>query len=337
MNILVFTTAYYPSVGGVENQTLNLLDEFLKMGHKVKVVAYPIQKTAEQVIETNEKAVKVHYSPNFFSLFLLFLWCNVLYMPNFSLKGIWFIPFLPFKKLVISHNDLYLSNKKSTKIKIKLLLIKLASQNIAVSKFIANYINTSSKIIYNCYDNETFKIYEDEKRQYEFIFLGRLVSQKGCDLLIRACKNLRSPFTLNIVGNGPERIKLEQLVKDLSLEKNVHFLGILEGERLARLLNQHHIMVIPSMGPEGFGIVALEGMACGCQIIAANAGGLPEALNSFGKLFSMGNQHELEYLLQSALEELKVATPVKRPSALNTYLAGQRKKTIADEYLKLFN
>jgi glycosyltransferase involved in cell wall biosynthesis len=337
MNILVFTTAYYPSVGGVENQTLNLLAEFLKMGHKVKVVAFPIHKARQQVIKTNEKEVEVFYNPGFLNLFLLFAWCKVLYMPNYSLKGIWFIPFLPFKKLIISHNDLYLSNKKSTKIKIKLLLIKLANENIAVSKFVADYIKTRSKIIYNCYDDAIFKIYEDEERIYDFIFLGRLVSQKGCDLLIRACKNVKKPFRLNIVGEGPERSKLEKLVKDFSLEKNIHFLGILEGEPLARLLNNHRTMVIPSLRPEGFGIVALEGMACGCDIIAANAGGLSEAVNNFGKLFKMGDQQQLEHLLQAALEKSDKAATANLHPAVSAYLARQNKQTIAAEYIKLFN
>jgi glycosyltransferase involved in cell wall biosynthesis len=293
--------------------------------------------TSEQVIETNKKEVKVYYNPNILSLFLLFFWCSVLYMPNFSLKGSLFIPFLPFKKLIISHNDLYLSNKKSTKIRLKLLLIKLASQNIAVSRFIANCINTKSKIIYNCYDNETFKIYEDEERKYEFVFLGRLVSQKGCDLLIKACKSLKRPFTLNIIGEGPEKKKLEKLVEDLSLQESIHFLGLFEGEPLARLLNRHKIMVIPSSAPEGFGIVALEGLACGCEIIAANAGGLPEAVNGFGKLFTMANEQELEDLLQTALEELGKSAPATLASSLNKYLAEQNKKKVADEYLKLFN
>lgn len=258
-------------------------------------------------------------------------------MPNFSLKGSWFIPFCPFKKWIISHNDLYLSNKKSKKIRLKLLLIKLASGNISVSNCVANYINTSSKIIYNCFDNETFKIYDDEERRYEFVFLGRLVSQKGCALLIKACKNLNCDFTLNIIGDGPERKELEKMVQHLALEKNIHFLGILKGEQLARVLNRHHCMVIPSLSEEGFGIVALEGMSCGCKIIAADAGGLSEAVNGFGKLFEMGNQAELEKLLQMEVEELKRSAPISKTTELQNYLAAQNKKAVANEYLKLFN
>jgi glycosyltransferase involved in cell wall biosynthesis len=257
-------------------------------------------------------------------------------MPNFSLKAAWFLLFRPFKKWIISHNDISLSRKSRVKIKITRLLIKLASHNISVSKYIGNYINTNSKIIYNCYDDETFKVYNDEVRKYEIVFLGRLVSQKGCELLIKACATLSCSFTLNVIGNGPERNKLERMVKELCLEKNVHFLGVLEGEQLARVLNRHYIMIIPSMEEEGFGIVALEGMACGCKIIAANAGGLSEAVNGFGKLFEMGNLHQLEKLLKTLLEELRVTTSSEQTANLNEYLAVQSKKAVADKYLELF-
>lgn len=335
MNILVFTTAFFPSVGGLENQTVNLLDEFLKKGHKVKVIAFQSHHTHE-MMQINKQKVEVYYNPNFFSVLSLFIWCKVFYMPNFSLKGTWFLPFLPFKKWIVSHNDLYLSKTTNFTIKLKLLAIKLASENIAVSNYVAKYVKSNTRIIYNCYDNEVFKIYHNEQKQFNFIFLGRLVSQKGCDLLIRACSNLDPSFSLNIIGDGPERECLENLVKSLKLEKNIRFLGIVEGEPLARLLNKHDTMVIPSVQEEGFGIVALEGMACGCKIIAANAGGLPEAVNGFGKLFDMGNQHELEELLKNDLKESKIEPPFELNAEMQQYLCKQHKKVIAEEYLKLF-
>jgi glycogen(starch) synthase len=336
MNILVFTTAFYPSVGGLENQTGNLIDEFLKVGHKIKVIAFQAELAARQDGQNKEKRLKVLYNPNLLKVLSLFFWCDVFYMPNFSLKGSWFIPFSPFKRWIVSHNDLYLSNRDSKKIRIKLLLIKIATENIAVSNCIARYIDTSSKIIYNCYDNEIFKIYNDEQRKKEFVFLGRLVSQKGCELLIRACNNLNSDFTLSVIGDGPERSKLEKLVREFKLEKKIIFLGILEGEPLAIALNRHHVMIIPSIDEEGFGIVALEGLACGCKIIAADAGGLREAVKGFGKLFEMGNQKELEFLLNQELNELISSVSPATSPELHRYLAEQNKESVARQYLELF-
>jgi len=337
MNILVFTTAFYPSVGGLENQTFNILDEFIKAGHNIKVITFQAPHAAEHVEESKEKRFNIYYNPRYSKVFSLFFWCNVFYMPNFSLKGSWFVLFRPFKKWVISHNDLYLSNKKDFKVRLKRLLIKLASKNIAVSNCVATYIDTSAVIIYNCYDNDIFKIYKDEQRKYEFVFLGRLVSQKGCAMLIEACRNLKTDFTLNIIGDGPERSIVEKMVREYELEDRVHFLGILEGEILARTLNNHHCMIIPSLSEEGFGIVALEGMACGCNIIAADAGGLAEAVKSFGKLFKMGSVTELAALLQKQIEELDFPLSSCKNEDLKSYLAQQSKKAVAVKYLSVFS
>lgn len=336
MNILVFTTAFYPSIGGLENQTIYLLDEFVKAGHNIRVITF--QSTLSAKFKNNSKhpPFSTYYNPNFIKVVLLFLWSDVFYMPNFSLKGTWLLPFMPFKKWVISHNDLYLSNTKSFKTKLKLLCIKLASRNIAVSKCVAGYLNTDSKIIYNCYDNDVFKRYNDEIRQYEFVFLGRLVSQKGCTILIDACRHLQAEYTLNIIGDGPEKQHLEKKVVDFGLENKINFLGILEGEELARTLNRHHCMIIPSVSEEGFGIVALEGMACGCKIIAADAGGLTEAVREFGKLFKMGSVESLHKTLQMELGEINKNDTGHKSTELDNYLLGQNKQAVARQYLHLF-
>lgn len=336
MNILIFTTAFHPSIGGLESQTLTLAYEFLKEGHNVKVVTLQFQASAITSTESKLQNISIHYCPNLLKKLQLLMWCDILYMPNISLNGIWLLFLYPFKKWVVSHNGFYLSNRRSIKTRIKLLMIKFASHNITVSKSVASYINTKSTIIYNCYDNEVFKIYKDEERIYDFVFLGRLVSQKGCDSLIEACTCLKESFTLNIIGDGPERVKLEKMVHDLDLKINIKFLGILEGVYLARMLNRHKIMVIPSKEKEGFGIVALEGLACGCRIIAADAGGLSEAVNGFGKIFKMRDQSKLESLLVSEIMELKQFGDNVNSTDMSDYLAAHTKEAIARKYLCLF-
>ncbi len=336
MNILIFTTVFHPSIGGLEKQTLVLINEFLKRGNNVKVITMHFQKIAFVYGAPELKDVDIYDRPGFLKAIDLFLWCDTLYMPNLSLKGVWLLPFNPFKSWVISHNDFYLSDRLSFLIRVKLLLIKFASQNIAVSESVANYIGTPCTIINNCYDNDIFKIYNNEKKQYDFVFLGRLVSQKGCDLLIEACGGLKEPFTLNIIGDGPEKPKLEKLVQRLGLEEKIKFLGFIEGECLARTLNRHKVMVIPSVGEEGFGNVALEGMSCGCKIIAANAGGLIEAVDKFGKIFNMKDKDGLKALLEEELRESKRPGNQIVNMQLNSYLTEHTKETIALKYLQLF-
>lgn len=336
MNILVFTASFHPSIGGLEKHTLTLVYEFLRRGLNVKVIAIQFQVNKSTSATFKLKDVDVFYQPGFLKTLQLYQWCDVLFMPNISLRGAWLLPLNPFKKLIISHNDSYLIDKTNIKTRAKLFLIKFATHNVAVSQSVANAMSTKSTVIYNCYDNDNFKIFKDEERIHDFVFLGRLVSQKGCDLLIRALSNLKMPFSFNIIGDGPERPRLEKLVQDEELQHSIKFLGILEGEHLARALNRHKTMVIPSLEEEGFGIVALEGMACGCGIIAADAGGLSEAVNVFGKIFKMGDQRELECLLEENLKGAKKSDEKTMSADLVNYLNAHSKESIAEEYIRLF-
>ena len=94
-------------------------------------------------------------------------------------------------------------------------------------------------------------------------------------------------------------------------------------------------MIIPSRGEEGFGIVALEGMACGCRIIAADAGGLPEAVNGLGKIFRMKDQAQLEYLLERDMEEPNQSNN-SISEDMRKYLLDHKKEAVAIRYLHLF-
>jgi glycogen(starch) synthase len=326
MNILIFSTVFFPAVGGVENQTLLLINEFVKKGHSVKVVTFQKQRTTLQDID-------IHYSPSYFSFAASFIWCDVIYMPNISLKGLWLFLFNPGKRWVISHNDYSFFNKKGVLAKLKALSLTFATKNIAVSKSIAKNLKTPSLVIPNCYDESIFRIYPDEQRQFDFVFLGRLVTQKGCELLLQACKRLNRPFTLNIIGVGVEKSNLEKLTEDLGLSNNVTFLGLLVKEELARMLNRHAIMIIPSIEEEGFGMVALEGMACGCKIIAANAGGLADAVNGFGKKFEMGDLDGLTTLLNEGLDD----TSTFMTREVIAYLELHHRHSVANNYLQAFN
>jgi glycogen(starch) synthase len=326
MNILIFSTVFFPAVGGVENQTLLLINEFIEKGHSVKVVTFQRQRTTLQNVD-------IHYSPSYFTFAASFIWCDVIYMPNISLKGLWLFLLNPGKRWVISHNDYSFFNKKGFLAKLKSRLLTFATKNIAVSKSIAKNLKIPSLVIPNCYDESIFRIYADEQRQFDFVFLGRLVTQKGCELLLKACKQLNRPFTLNIIGVGVEKANLEKLTDELGLSNNVTFRGLMVKEELARMLNRHSTMIIPSIEEEGFGMVALEGMACGCKIIAANAGGLADAVKGFGRKFEMGNVDELTTLLNEALDD----TSTVMTREVIAYLELHHRHNVANNYLQAFH
>ncbi|MEJ7560212.1 MAG: glycosyltransferase family 4 protein [Pedobacter sp.] len=325
MNILIFSAVFFPAIGGIENQTLLLINEFVKKGHKVKVITFQKQKVTLPHID-------IYYSPNYHHFLKAFRWCEIIYMPNISLKGMWLLLLNPKKHWVISHNDYHFFHNIGWIARSKSFAIKFATRNIAVSKSIANHLKTPSLIIPNCYNESIFRIYSDEVRAYDFVFLGRLVSQKGCDLLIKACSRLNRPFRLSIIGIGAEQVRLEALAKDLGIAEQIIFHGLLTEENLARMLNRHKVIIIPSVKEEGFGMVALEGMACGCNVIAANAGGLSDAVNGFGKMFEMSDIDELTKLLSASLNE----KPAPITEDLLAYLKLHHRQSVADNYLQAF-
>jgi len=113
--------------------------------------------------------------------------------------------------------------------------------------------------------------------KFNLLFPGGPKLWKGVDILIQALyivKNKIPDIHLYITRNVPQESLLRKMVKDLELEQNVTFLGLLPLKDYRSLLNSVDILVMPSK-EEAFGIVFLEAMALGKPIIAANKGGIP--------------------------------------------------------------
>jgi glycosyltransferase involved in cell wall biosynthesis len=96
------------------------------------------------------------------------------------------------------------------------------------------------------------------------LFVGRLIREKNVDLLIRA---LPTDATLCIIGDGPERENLVQLAKDVNA--TVRFVRTLSYTDIISVMKAANSLVLPS-SREGFGIVALEALACGTPVITSN-------------------------------------------------------------------
>jgi glycosyltransferase involved in cell wall biosynthesis len=104
----------------------------------------------------------------------------------------------------------------------------------------------------------------------------------------------------------------------------------LQGEQLARELNRYRIMVIPSRVLEGFGVVALEGIASGCVVVGADAGGLPEAIGPAGRVFPMGDARALASDIRHLIRE--PATVENHRLAAKDHLARHNQRKIASAY-----
>ncbi|NNF57305.1 MAG: glycosyltransferase family 4 protein [Rhodothermaceae bacterium] len=109
-----------------------------------------------------------------------------------------------------------------------------------------------------------------------FVFLGRLVRQKGLGWLLHAQAAVPDPMHLDVAGDGPERGALEALACSLGLEDRVTFHGWVEAAEAWRLMQAARAVVVPSVWHEPAGLVTLEAAACGRAVVASRVGGIPE-------------------------------------------------------------
>lgn len=166
---------------------------------------------------------------------------------------------------------------------------KHAEKLIAISEFTAQSLveyahvkKQDIRVIYNGIDNTSSGPPKEKKKngKPQLVYCGRLVPEKGVDYLLRAvnCLSREERPECRIIGDGEQRTCLEELCRELGLEKDVVFTGMVEEVR--PLLRAADILVHPVLCEEGFGLGVVEAMAEGVVCIAFEKGGLPEIIKN---------------------------------------------------------
>lgn len=332
MKILISSMYFYPSLGGSETNAEILAREFIKLGHQVKLMT----QTPGSPDDVNGKPFpfEVIRQPNAYKLIVLVRWCDVCLQNGILLKQVWAL-WLTQTPWVIRHQTwIQQPNHPATWLtQLKLLAVK-GSTSISISEAIAQHLNHPSTIIPNPYRDEQFYYLPKVERTKELVFVGRLVSDKGVDLLLQAINNLKAfgliP-TLTLIGSGEEEKVLRQQAIDLNIDAQVNFVGSKVGNELIALLNEHHILVVPSRWHEPFGVVALEGIACGCVVVGSSGGGLKDAIGDCGITFPNGDTIALTQALKQLLTQPSLLDYYR--SNAENHLKKHQKATVAKAYL----
>lgn len=145
----------------------------------------------------------------------------------------------------------------------------------------------------SAYEKSDFGYRENDKL---LIMVARFTMQKDQDTVIKSLVNLPEDYKLLLVGDGERRMELEKLVVELNLSERVNFLGIRSD--VYSLYKMCDFAVLSSHW-EGFGLVAVEAMACGIPIIASKVDGLAQIVGNAGILFEKGNATELSRIILS--------------------------------------
>lgn len=172
--------------------------------------------------------------------------------------------------------------------------------------------------------------------------VGRLAAVKDQATMLRAVRSmiddrpeLAEPVRVLLVGDGPLRKELEQLVRDLGMERSVWFAG--DRSDVPDLLRAMDLFVLPSLA-EGISNTVLEAMATGLPVVATHTGGNPELVEEgvTGRLFPVGDHRALAEILIRMIEEPAAARAMGRAARTRILDRFDWQQTV-EEYLAVYD
>ena len=194
------------------------------------------------------------------------------------------------KVIMYEHCDMDMAMGAGIKRKINLYLyrktFRIADAGVAISNFVKQTaieidprFPEKIHVIYNGIDTEKFNyVKRNRKKELRLIYVGRIVPEKGCKILIEAISKLPKDIELKLViaGDGTQYDECVALSKQLGLQNQIEFLG--SRNDVSELLAKTDVFVHPVTCEEGFGITLAEALATGLPCIAFEKGAVKELI-----------------------------------------------------------
>jgi glycosyltransferase involved in cell wall biosynthesis len=161
-------------------------------------------------------------------------------------------------------------------------------------------------------------------------YAGRLVEEKGVDLLLDALAGLEGMWRAYILGSGPERDALQTQARQLRLADRVSFDEQIPSSQMPAFYQQLDALVVPSRTrpnwKEQFGRVLIEAMACGVPVIGSDSGEIPNVIAGSGLIFPEGESGALRVHLAQLLRDAELRAELRRKGrerVVNHYTQAQ--------------
>ncbi len=156
-------------------------------------------------------------------------------------------------------------------------------------------------------DKELFKpALSRPDRPFTIGFIGRIVPEKGIDILLHAVGNLTGDWRLRFVGGGSSVDAMKALAQKLNIADKVDFVGQLPSTELPAEYHKIDVLILPSLTrpnwKEQFGRVLVEAMASGVPIIGSDSGAIPDVIDKAGLAVPEANVDELRSAIQSLID-----------------------------------
>jgi glycosyltransferase involved in cell wall biosynthesis len=170
-------------------------------------------------------------------------------------------------------------------------------------------------------------------------YVGRLVEEKGVDLLLEALAGLEGAWRASVLGGGPARDGLEARCRQLGLEDRVAFVAHVPSSEMPGHYGQLDALVVPSRTrpnwKEQFGRVLVEAMACGVPVIGSDSGEIPHVIGDAGLIFPEGRAGQLRQKLADLLRSPELRADLARKGR-ERVLARYTQARIAEQTYEVY-
>ncbi|OLU34313.1 hypothetical protein BVH03_02560 [Pseudomonas sp. PA15(2017)] len=323
MNILFVITGL--GVGGAERQVMDLTGHLASLGHDVTIISMVGQ--CKLSVPADVYVINLEMSKSMGSLWRGCL--NYLrtvkrvrpdvvhsHMVHANIFARLLRPFTPVPRLICtahSVNEGGALRMMAYRLTDRLCDIFTNVSDAAVRAFKEMRVAPSTRIICvpNAIDVERFSPPSDRlvlkaelglAGKDALVSVGRLCPEKDYPNLLQALSIIRDSgrnFHALIIGDGPSKAELLEMVEQLGLQGHVSFLGIRHD--VERFMGSADLFVLPSRY-EGFGLVVAEAMACYAPVVATDCGGVAEVMGGFGSLVEPGRPTALARAVLAALD-----------------------------------
>lgn len=181
----------------------------------------------------------------------------------------------------------------------KIISISEQTQD-ALTTWLRQSDNKRFIVINNGVDTKKFSLVNKPVMPKSLIMVSRFAASKDQETVIRAMEYIDKEATLHLVGDGENRMHCEDVARKIGVFDRVKFWG--SRSDVAELIASSYIG-IQSSNWEGFGLTAVEIMACGKPIIVSNVNGLKQVVEGAGIIFKKGNAQELAQYVSRLLKD----------------------------------
>jgi glycosyltransferase involved in cell wall biosynthesis len=354
-------------VGGIETVTATMAELFNRLGHHCEVLT-PVENSGTDTFE-----YKVHRRPGFLATlksvwsadvvvskgaslamvpFCLlaakpFIWIHSGYQAS-CIDGLGWVdgepaPMTPWASIMFHYrrSGLLFAAISAFKLFVRRFVSKyIVEMNVAVSDWVAMRQPFKRQIrIHNPFPIYRFAENAGSSDEFQFMYLGRLVSEKGVETLINAFGLVKQAHSneglrLLIIGDGNWREVLEAAAARTNAGNDIIFVGRKTGRELVELVQRCEIAVVPSEWEEPMGGVALELMAAGKLLIASRDGGLAECVGDAALLFDNGDEVMLAERMKSLLKDEKLRKELREQAKIQVKKFDPER--LARRYIELF-